>query len=330
MLEELMAESSTFGSALDDAWNVGDDKAASRLQADHAQVRVQGCKGIVGHLRPCLRYGRDQGRLSGVRKPQQADIGKHLEFEMERARLAGRTFGELSRCTVDGGFEMDVALAAGAAPGHQQPLAGLRDVAYDFIGLDIAHDGAQRNAHYDVFGRFAGSLPPLAGLAVAGLEHSGMAKVDQRVETGVCFHPDAAAVAAVAAVGTALRNVLLAPEAHAAVPAAAGADFDSGFVDEFHGAGRLKVKICALFLEIAKSRHAAGFSESGCCSGLLRRFDRDELACRFPALAEQDIACIHLLPAVALHAEKLGIRIAAVAGRTACFFMCHLLSPRYR
>ena len=43
-----------------------------------------------------------------------------------------------------------------------------------------------------------------------------------------------AAVAAVAAVGAALGDVLLAPERDAPVPAVAGFDVDVGFVDE-HG-----------------------------------------------------------------------------------------------
>src|SRR6056297_3970930 len=74
------------------------------------------------------------------------------------------------------------------------------------------------------------------GLSVAGLEQPGMAKVDQRVEAGIGFQPDAAAVAAVAAVGTAFGDVFFAAETGAAVPAAAGTDFNFRFVDEFHGA----------------------------------------------------------------------------------------------
>ena len=43
-----------------------------------------------------------------------------------------------------------------------------------------------------------------------------------------------AAVAAIAAIGATERNVLLAPEAHAAVAAVAGDDGDFGFIYEFH------------------------------------------------------------------------------------------------
>jgi hypothetical protein len=45
-----------------------------------------------------------------------------------------------------------------------------------------------------------------------------VAVVDQRVDVAVGHRPDAAAAAAVAAVGAAEGNELLAPEAHAAAP----------------------------------------------------------------------------------------------------------------
>src|SRR5450631_2556263 len=44
---------------------------------------------------------------------------------------------------------------------------------------------------------------------------------------------------------------------------------------------------------------------------------------RRPALANQDRAGVHLLAAVCLEAEALRLGIAAVAGRPACFLVCH-------
>jgi hypothetical protein len=64
-----------------------------------------------------------------------------------------------------------------------------------------------------------------------------VAEVDQRVEALVGDQPDRAAMAAVAAVGAAERNELLATEADAAVAAVTGLDFDDRFVDEFHDVG---------------------------------------------------------------------------------------------
>src|SRR5580700_1282517 len=41
------------------------------------------------------------------------------------------------------------------------------------------------------------------------------------------------------------------------------------------------------------------------------------------ALANQDIAGEHIFTAEFLHAQTLGVRVAAVAGTAACFFVCH-------
>src|SRR5690606_4339198 len=73
-----------------------------------------------------------------------------------------------------------------------------------------------------------------ARLAVLGLEPALHAEVRERVQSFACDEVDAAARAAVAAVGPAARNVLLAPETDRAVAASAGLDTDVGFVDELH------------------------------------------------------------------------------------------------
>ena len=59
-----------------------------------------------------------------------------------------------------------------------------------------------------------------------------MGEHGEAIDAGLGDHDDAAAVAAVAAIGAAARDVLLAAEAHAAVAAAAGFDFDGDAIDE--------------------------------------------------------------------------------------------------
>src|SRR3546814_1066595 len=57
----------------------------------------------------------------------------------------------------------------------------------------------------------------------------------QGVEVLVGHDPDAAAIAAIAAIGTTERDELLAAKTDAAVAAIACDDLDFGFVDELHG-----------------------------------------------------------------------------------------------
>ena len=75
-----------------------------------------------------------------------------------------------------------------------------------------------------------------AALAARRAEMLGVAKVDQRVEAGDRLEDDVAALAAIAAVGAAIFDELLAPEADGAGAARAGADEDLGLIEEMHEA----------------------------------------------------------------------------------------------
>ena len=79
------------------------------------------------------------------------------------------------------------------------------------------------------------------GGAVGALD----AEVGQGVDAGDGPQPDAAAMAAVTAVGTAERNELLTPETGAATTTVARLDLDAGFIDEFHE-GRTREPLPAL------------------------------------------------------------------------------------
>ena len=81
----------------------------------------------------------------------------------------------------------------------------------------------------------AGAVRPGAALAARGPEMLGVAEVDQGVEAVDRLEDDVAALAAVAAVGAAIFDIFLAPEADRAGAAGAGADEDLGLVEEVHG-----------------------------------------------------------------------------------------------
>ena len=81
----------------------------------------------------------------------------------------------------------------------------------------------------------AGLVAAGAALAARRPEMLGVAEVDQRIEALDRLEDDVAALAAVAAVGPAIFDIFLAPEADRARPARAGADEDLGLVEEMHG-----------------------------------------------------------------------------------------------
>ena len=104
------------------------------------------------------------------------------------------------------------------------------------VGEDL---GADRDLDDQVVAAGAGAVGARAALAARGAEMLGVAEVDQRIEAGHRFEDDVAALAAVAAVGAAEFDELLAPEADRARAARAGADEDLGLVEKVHRAADL-------------------------------------------------------------------------------------------
>jgi hypothetical protein len=100
-------------------------------------------------------------------------------------------------------------------------------------------DGADRHAQLDVVAALAVAVGAAAVLAAFGEEGALEAEVDQGVEVAVGDGVNVAALAAVAAVRAAHRDVFFAAEGGGAVTAVAGDDFNTGFVEKFHGCFRL-------------------------------------------------------------------------------------------
>ena len=128
---------------------------------------------------------------------------------------------------------MRIAEAAVAALGDAAPLAGSISSASTRLLVLGQHLGAGRHLDHDVLAGRAGAVLAHAAAAALGLEVLAEAVVDERVEVGDAFHPHVAALAAVAAVGAAELDELLAPERDAPVAAVAGRDVDLGLVEEF-------------------------------------------------------------------------------------------------
>src|SRR3546814_6962471 len=110
----------------------------------------------------------------------------------------------------------------------------ISDWSSDVCSSDLL--GADRDDDGGVLAALAVALLAHAVLAALRAEPLLVAEVDQGVEVLRRLQPHAAAVAAIAAIGPAERDELLAPETDAAVAAVSGSDGDFGFVDQFHGA----------------------------------------------------------------------------------------------
>ena len=141
----------------------------------------------------------------------------------------------LARGAVGRALVAGIAAAAVAALQQDDALADFGEVGEDILPVVVEHLRADRHLDDEVLAAGAGLVAAGAALAARRPEMLGVAEVDQRIEALDRLEDDVAALAAVAAVGPAIFDIFLAPEADRARPAGAGADEDLGLVEEMHG-----------------------------------------------------------------------------------------------
>ena len=149
----------------------------------------------------------------------------------------------MRRCLVCCALEMGVAKAAVAALGNQDALPWRGEVSQQRLAVFGKNLSTRRN--FDVAVVAIGTSAVLAHAAPASLSFVVLlvAVVDQRVEVVDAFDEDTATLSAVAAVGSAELNKLLAAEADAAVAACSGRDVDFGLIEKLHDARAFKAVV---------------------------------------------------------------------------------------
>ena len=234
VLEEPDAEARALRGALYQPGDIRHHETAVGLHLDHAQVGHQGGEGVVGHLGGGGGHRADKRGLAGVGQAQQADVGQHLQLQLQVALLALAAFAGLPRGAVGAGLEPGIAQAVKASPGHHQALPGDGQVAQHFAGVLVQDGGAHGHFQHQVLAGPAGLVLAAPGLAVLGPEAALEAEVHHGVEIAVGLQDDTAPVAPVTAVGPALGHIFFPPETEAATAAIAGENLDTCLVYEFH------------------------------------------------------------------------------------------------
>src|SRR5215510_6368420 len=90
MAQELDPQPVSLMRAFDQAGDVSHDKRPFFAIAYDSQMRGEGSKREVRYPRAGRRDGREQGRFSGVRKPDQTHIGQQAEFELQSTLFPGQ------------------------------------------------------------------------------------------------------------------------------------------------------------------------------------------------------------------------------------------------
>ena len=78
--KEVVAKARAVRRALDDAGDIGHDKAHALVDIDNAEVGEERGKVVIGDLRPRLGDNGEQRRLADVRKADETHIGEQLEL----------------------------------------------------------------------------------------------------------------------------------------------------------------------------------------------------------------------------------------------------------
>src|SRR4051794_38650094 len=148
------------------------------------------------------------------------------------ALFAGMPFFVLTGSLVPGLGEILVAAPAASAFGNQHALAGSGEISDGFAAVLVKDQSAHGDLQEHVGPGMSGAIRALAVTAAIGLEFAVIAVAQQSVIVGIGFQENAAAMAAVAARGSAARDVFFAAKGHATVAAVPGFHKNFGFVDK--------------------------------------------------------------------------------------------------
>ena len=174
---------------------------------------MQGGERIVGDLRLGMADARQEGRLAGIGQADQAGIGDQLEAQPEPALLARPARIGAARRAVGRGLEVRRCRARRRRPARSTMRWPISVRSATRVSLSSSRIWVPTGTLITRSSPGAGAVLAHAVLAALGLEMLLVAEVDQGVEAVQRLDHDIAAAAAVAAVGAAELDELLAPEA---------------------------------------------------------------------------------------------------------------------
>ncbi len=231
--QELVAQALALCGALDEAGDVCHDEGAV-VAVDHAQVGHQGGKGIVRDLGARSAHAGDEARLAHGGHADERGVCHKLHLELDPAlvcRLAQLGEGRGAARRSD---EVRVAAAAVSTLEGADALAVVGEVRDLLDGVHVlvqqADDRAHGHLEDEVLAMGAVTARTLAMRAALRLEMVLVAVVDQAGDGAVSLEDNGAAVAAVAAVRSALGDLCLASEGSTARTAVTGLDVDANLV----------------------------------------------------------------------------------------------------
>ena len=232
--QELVAQALALVGALDQPGHVRDDREplSVGIERDHAEVWADRRERVGPDFGPGLGECRQQRRLAGVRRADQADVGDELQLELDPALLAGRSLLGVARRAVGRRREAGISSTAATAAGDDEAGIGVEQLADPFAFRMSADDRPRRDANEDVRGAATVGSAPGAAAARVGSEVAAALEIAEGRLAGLDDQDDVATLAPVAAVGASPRDVCLAAERARAVATGTSGDEDPRAVSE--------------------------------------------------------------------------------------------------
>jgi hypothetical protein len=232
--KERVTQAGTAARALDETRHVRDGRPPLVVLTElhDAEVGLEGGERVVGDLRGGGGDGRKQGRLAGVRQPDEPDVGDEAELEPEPCLRTGLALLCVAGRLVRGSLEMRVAETAAPAARDHRLLSYGHEVGQELAGLVAIDRGPGRNVEDQVVARLAVTAGTRAAATGRRPEMVSVAEIAERRLARVDTKVDRASASAVTAVRAAAWDVCLLPEGRGPVAAVAGADPDLHAVEE--------------------------------------------------------------------------------------------------
>ena len=231
MAQKVVAESRALRGTFDDAGDIRQDKAASLVGIDDAEVRIERGKMIVCNLGMRLAHHGEKRRLAHIRKADQAHVRQQLQLQGHVAHLAREPGLGKARDLPGRGREVHVPPAAAAAFGRHEGLA-VGHVVHQAAGFRVTDQGSPRHPNLEIGAVLAGTALSLTVGPVGSRVFSLVAEVHQGRHVIIRDKDNASAPAAVTAVRSAGRNIFFSVERDGTVAAFSGVQVDSRFVNK--------------------------------------------------------------------------------------------------
>ena len=238
--QEIMAQARTLSRTLNDTGDIRHDEGHALIHIDDAQVGEQRGEMVVCDLRPGIGGDGKEGGFSNIGEAHKANVCQKLELQDHIPLLALHArLGEAGNLTGRGSI-VGIAPAAPAALSDDKVLAG-GHVHNDLVGLRIPDHGAPGDLDNQGLSTLAAHIPAQAVHTCLGGVLPLITEIQQCGKIVIDPQDHAAAMAAVAAVGTAGGHIFFPVEGHGAIAAPSAADCNSNLIYKhclppwFHG-----------------------------------------------------------------------------------------------